>query len=231
MIRAVHVNALRMIRAVNVRTVRRAVLPAATRLLYEHRLGVRTSDFLMERDYASHLAAQGLEADERVGHFASDWLTLPRILRRRELDGEVFVDVGCGEGRMLLEAALRYRPARCIGVELSSELARVARANVKRAGSRLRCPVEVVEADAAAWEIPVDASVFYLFNPFRGTVFTGFLERLLASLDAAPRTVRLICRLPREHEQVVATGRARVVRLGRSLRRGGDSHLVMYELA
>jgi predicted RNA methylase len=191
---------------------------------------VQTSDFLMDGDYAAHLAAQGVGAGERVGHFASDWLTLPRILRRRDLDGEVFVDVGCGEGRMLLEAALRYRPTRCVGVELSSELAGVARANVNRAGRRLRCPVEVVEADATSWEIPADASVVYLFNPFRGAVFAGFLERLLASLDAAPRTIRLVYCLPREHEQMVASGRARVVRLGRSLRGRGDSHLLMYEV-
>ena len=53
---------------------------------------------------------RGEDAGELVGYSASDWLTLPRILRAGDVCRDnVFVDLGCGEGQMLLEAARRYR--------------------------------------------------------------------------------------------------------------------------
>ena len=60
--------------------------------------------------------------------------------------------------------------------------------------------------------VPPDVTVVFLFNPFNGRVFGGALAKVLRSLDAHPRPLRLIYVNPVEEEQVVATGRARLVR-------------------
>ena len=67
-------------------------------------------------------------------------------LRPRD-EGDVFVDFGCGKGRVLFLAA-RYRFARIIGVELSERMAEQARRNLAR---EPRVVVEV--ANAAAWPV------------------------------------------------------------------------------
>ncbi len=206
----------------------------ATAFFYDRRLGTRTSDFIMGEDYAHHLSAQGLTVGERVGHYSSDWLTLPRILRQDDVSREdVFVDIGSGQGRMLLEAAMRYRFKRVIGVEVSEELATVAIDNVRNACGRIRgADIDIVCCDVLDYQIPPDATVFYLFNPFRGSVFDEFVKRLFASVDAHPRRVRVIYRHPREEEALLRTGRVRRVRIGRSLlsSRERNAHIVMYEV-
>ena len=143
----------------------------------------------------------------------SPWLDFRRILPRSEVGpDDVFVDIGVGMGRMLLVAG-RYPMKRVIGVEISEELAEIARANVQRARRRLKVrDVEVIAADALEWEIPDDLTIVYFFNPFEGETFACVFDRILASLDRAPRRMRVVYRKPTQHEYVMGTGRARVVR-------------------
>ena len=168
------------------------------------------------------------DAGELVGHSASEWLTLPRILRRDDVGrDDVFVDLGCGEGRMLLEAARRYPFKRVVGVELSGQLAAVASRNVAGHGR-----IEVVRSNVLDWPIPPDTSVFYLYNPFKGSVFARTVARIIASAAAHPRRIRLIYQLPREEAALLATGHFRRVRIGHSLlgARERNPNIVLYEL-
>src|SRR3712207_4322280 len=72
--------------------------------------------------------------------------------------------------------------------------------------------VEIVTGDALAYEIPDDVTVLYLYNPFTGETFQKVLDNVVASLERAPRRLRVIYRRPTEHDRVMATGRARQVR-------------------
>lgn len=83
---------------------------------------------------------------------------------------DVLLDYGCGKGRIITVGATHlFR--RVIGIELLPELAAIARQNLTRAGKRLNClETEVVTADATTYEVPLDVSVIFLFNPFRGEV-------------------------------------------------------------
>lgn len=47
--------------------------------------------------------------------------------------GETVYDLGCGDGRILIEAVQRYR-AKAVGIEISPKIAAEARAHIKRAG-------------------------------------------------------------------------------------------------
>jgi tRNA1(Val) A37 N6-methylase TrmN6 len=151
----------------------------------------------------------GLEHPDRVGYTAS---------------------FGCGKGRIVLEAAQRYRFQRVVGVELAPELSRVAREIVAREQARLRCSdVRIETADATEYPVPDDMSHAYLYNPFTGTTFERVRENILDSLDRAPRPLRIIYLNPVEHEALTAGGRFRLVRRVRLPRVG--SAAAIYDAA
>jgi ubiquinone/menaquinone biosynthesis C-methylase UbiE len=54
--------------------------------------------------------------------------------------GETLYDLGCGDGRILIAAAERFK-VKAVGVEISSHLVRKASENVKRAGLQNRVKV------------------------------------------------------------------------------------------
>jgi SAM-dependent methyltransferase len=192
--------------------------------------------FGFPREAADKVALQtvGLDDTSRVGHEPSPWFILPRILRREEIGSEdVFLDMGAGMGRVLLEAARLYPFKRAVGVELSEDFARVAGEVIERNRHRLRCKqVECVCADARDYRLPDDVTVVYLYNPFLGDVFAAAVQSILASVERRPRRLRLIYFNPEEHDQLVATGRIHHVRNGRRIlhpRRRTD-RLRLYEV-
>jgi SAM-dependent methyltransferase len=95
-----------------------------------------------------------------------------------------FVDIGCGKGRTLLLAAeLGFRHV--VGVELSEELARTARDNIRALG----VDGEVQVVDAARMRFPDEPLLVYLYNPFGEATLKAVLENLRDSLRARPREV------------------------------------------
>ncbi|WP_346433895.1 class I SAM-dependent methyltransferase [Nonomuraea composti] len=177
------------------------------RLMYDQRYGVNTADF-------ADLADFGLDHPERVYYSPAHWGTLRRALPAGDVSHrDVFLDLGAGKGRMVLEAAGRYPFRRVIGVELSPELTEVARANLARTRLRLRArEVEFVSSDVLDYDIPDDVSVVFLNNPFRGRTFAAAMERLLHSADRNPRPITLIYFNPVEEAHLLSTGRFRHLR-------------------
>ncbi len=120
---------------------------------------------------------------------------VPWCLARAAMDvlpmstGDVFLDYGCGMGRVLLMAA-RRELKRVIGVESLPALARLAQQNVAAAISRLRSPVELVVADASTWAVPDDVTVAFLFNPLVGAAAAQ--RALAASLRRKHRHLRIL---------------------------------------
>lgn len=157
---------------------------------------------------------------DRVGYEASSWWVLPRVLPPNEVaPNDVFLDYGSGKGRVLYQAARQYPFRRVIGVELSEELNAVARGNIARNASRLRCrDVEIVTMDAADYRLPDDVSIVYLYNPFKGELFARVVANMVASLDRRPRQMRVIYRTPLEEDALLGTGRFRLVRTVRGVR-------------
>jgi SAM-dependent methyltransferase len=173
-------------------------------LFYERRFGLDTSASV-------HLPEHG---GDTIGYQAAGWRMQQRWLPRHAVSAsDVFLDVGCGKGRAVFQVARRHALKRVIGLELSAELAEVARRNIERNRARLRCTdVEIVVADARQWPIPDDVTIVYLFNPFRGAIFETFTERLLESVDRRPRRVRILYVNPTERDVLERTGRVRLVR-------------------
>lgn len=103
---------------------------------------------------------------------------------------DLVVDIGCGDARVLIEAARHYG-CRGRGIERDPSLVADARRNVAAAGLADR--IEIVEGDAANADVG-DATVVFAFLP---TDTVGrMLEPTLASLPVGARFV--------SHEQVGA---------------------------
>lgn len=104
-----------------------------------------------------------------------------------------FVDLGCGKGRALLVAS--ERPFRdIIGVELSPELAAVARRNVARMGELHpeRTAIRVVVADASTFSLPAGDLVVFLYHPFGAELVARVVSGIEAALAAEPRQLYVI---------------------------------------
>lgn len=57
--------------------------------------------------------------------------------------------------------AAQYQFSDVIGVELSAEMAAIARQNINRLNGRRKCQdVRITEADATAYAVPVDSTTF-----------------------------------------------------------------------
>jgi len=187
-----------------------------TDLLFERRLGVRTSGDV-------ELQELGIAADGREKYRPVGWLTLRRILPPSAVTtDDVFLDIGSGMGRaVLLAAAYPFR--RVIGVELSPRLVDIAHDNVDRCRARLRCKdVVLVNADALEYEIPDDVTVVFMYNPVRGAIFAAVVEHMLDSYDRRPRTMRLVYANPIEEPTLLSTGRIRTIRRTRGFRPGRE---------
>jgi len=105
----------------------------------------------------------------------------------------VFVDYGSGAGRAVLMAST-YPFREVVGIELAPWLHARAQANVRafpaeavRAGA-----IRLVCANAAAFELPPDPAVLYLYNPFGAGVMRQVRANIEASLARHPRPITII---------------------------------------
>ena len=121
--------------------------------------------------------------------------------------GAVFVDIGCGKGRVLLLAA-QQNFRKVVGIEFAGDLCAVARRNAEKFGQRvnLSAEIEVIEADAATYRFRADETVLFMYNPFGPAVLEGVLANLRDSLAADPRRIWLIYNTPNHHDMVMRSG-------------------------
>lgn len=179
---------------------------AATDLFFDRRYGVRTAGQIGPGEL-------GLTGPGRQGYRPAGWMSLRRILRRRDVtDHDVFVDLGSGMGRIVMQAA-RYPFRKVIGIEISGTLHGIARENIDRHRQRLRCQdIELVHADVLEYDLPDDVTVVFLYNPFRGEIFATVIQQLLRSVERNPRSLRIIYVNPVEERLLLGTRRIRLVR-------------------
>lgn len=109
----------------------------------------------------------------------------------------VFVDLGSGKGRALLLAA-KAGFAEVIGVEFAPEIHRDALANVAAftrkddSGRRIR----LVCRDAAAYDLPAQNLVLFLYNPFFGEVMKAVAAKVAHFLEEFDHDLVLLYRNP-----------------------------------
>jgi predicted RNA methylase len=138
--------------------------------------------------------------DEGVHYTPLPYPLIARMLRVLDLrSSDVFVDVGCGKGRVVC-CACRLLVKRVVALELNRELLDQAMENARRVRGR-RAPVEPVGISADEYEFS-DATVVYLYNPFNARITGLVMEQLYRSYLQAPRTIRVVYANP-VHESVL----------------------------
>lgn len=108
---------------------------------------------------------------------------------------KVFVDLGCGKGKVLLVASgFGFREVR--GVEISPSLCEIARRNcaIHETKNRTKIVFSILNLDALEYEIRDDEAVFFLFNPFDAYVLERVVQNILVSLQKYQRKVWIIYR-------------------------------------
>jgi hypothetical protein len=173
-------------------------------LVFERRYRVRTSGRV-------HLDAHD---SENICYAAVSWRQLRRALPPNSVsERDVFIDLGSGMGRAVLEAAAIYPFRRVIGVELVEDLHRISQQNLAGTSRRLRCQnIELICDDLRHYQIPDDVTVVFMNNPVRGSIFVAVLGEISASIKRNPRSMRLIYGNPLEDAAVMETGEWRMVR-------------------
>lgn len=153
----------------------------ATNLLGERGLGVDTRGLIQIQRIAPN--EPDLRDSTPIGYGA-----VTSVLKSLPIDRSRsgFLDYGSGKGRACVVAAhLGFEPV--IGVELSEELAAVARNNLEGMRRRRSRRAEIIAADARSFEVPADINVAYFFNPFVGPPLDAVVSNLRRSVELTPR--------------------------------------------
>ena len=129
---------------------------------------------------------------DAVRYTPTTYGVLPSILPYVGSD-DVFVDLGCGKGRVVWFVATRCRLKKVIGIEIVPELARIAKRNIAK--SKPPTPVQIIEGDAATTDL-VEGTVYFLFNPFGEWTLVEVLKNIERSLVAHPRRICILYHVP-----------------------------------
>jgi len=128
---------------------------------------------------------------------------LQRVLSALDIKmGDAIIDFGCGKGGALITLA-EYEFSKITGVEISGELAVIARKNL----GRLKLDnVAVICCDAREFLELDDYNYIYFFNPFPCSVMVDVIENISQSITRKPRKVNIIYLNPECHDQIIKQG-------------------------
>jgi SAM-dependent methyltransferase len=147
------------------------------------------------------------------GHYDSPWATAEhifyssvwysevfRILRFLELSqSDVFLDIGCGKGRVTCCAARRCI-RRVIGIDDVEEMTSAAAANAQTLRNR-RTEISIARCKAEDFEYS-EATVLYLYNPFGASTLLRVLDQIKTSLNTHRREIKIAYVNPK-HDYVI----------------------------
>lgn len=161
-------------------------------VLFDVRYGLDTD----ASDDLTTLTISGANREHARAYQATRVFSLRAIFPRLKAEAQaesVFVDLGCGKGRVLLVAAeFGFKTVR--GVEFASELCETAKRNctIYAAKRRLDTTFTITCTDAAEYPIAADEDVYFMFNPFDDVVMHRVLDNIAASCRLHPRPLLIL---------------------------------------
>ncbi len=151
----------------------------------------KVSSILTERWLNIHTTDR-VEAltDEGIHYTPLPYVMITRMFEvLKPTKDDVFLDVGCGKGRVLC-CASRLPMKRVVGIEQNDQLLKVAGRNVECL--RGACtPVDLVCTSAETYSYD-GATIVYLYNPFNERITRVMTARLRESVARAPRKLRIV---------------------------------------
>lgn len=118
-------------------------------------------------------------------------------------EGDSLLDVGCGKGVVLKEAA-KQPFHKITGIDIDSRLIGIANKNL--AILHLTDRVECIEADALRYSRYKDYNTFFLFNPFGEEVLQAVINRIIEE-KAGEHQIRIIYHNPVYRKVIEETGK------------------------
>ena len=117
------------------------------------------------------------------------YLVINQILARLAMGKEdVFVDIGCGKGRVLC-CACRKPLRKVVGIEVNESLVKLALANANRV-RRKKTEVQVLAMPAEEFDY-ADTTAIYLYNPFGPPIMDKVFARIDESYRRKPRKLQV----------------------------------------
>ena len=172
-------------------------------LVRRHKVS-RTFDEIYGTNTAGRVAVENLQIESPNREHGNPYDPVPVSLFTKLLENikvrhedYVFLDLGSGKGRTLLLAS-NYPFRKIIGVEYSQPLHAVALQNIAQYRSdHRRCfNVELVHIDATKYEIPLEPTICFFYNPFDETIMRAVLTNFRESLERCPRDIKFIYYVP-----------------------------------
>jgi len=155
---------------------------------YDKKLGIDTSI-----DSDSHIITQGIYGDS-VKYEPTAYDTIQKVIDYLRLNkDDVFVDFGCGKGRVIFSIATQ-KIKKVIGIELDEKLVTIAKANLRNLKLQ-NTPIEILNIDATNFD-PKEGTIFFMFHPFGEKTLKIAINNIKNSLNAYPRKIRIVYNNP-----------------------------------
>ena len=156
-------------------------------------------DFKNRIDTASWYSIADLAKENDVAKHAvlyqgTKILPLASLFKRLDIkEDQVFVDIGSGKGRVLMLAS-KYGFKKVKGIEFSGFLCLIAEQNIEKykAINNSKTHFEIINIDAAKYQIGYDENVFFMYNPFDEFIMKKVLNNIMDSIEENKREVLVI---------------------------------------
>lgn len=157
---------------------------------YEKQLGINTHSIVN----LDKLTLAGEDSKQNHHYQGASYYILFSIFEKLPIETRIFpfIDYGCGKGRALFVAE-QCGFTNLIGVDIAKELIDNANANKKAYHKKNeQSNLDFLFEDATKFQIPIDAQVFYFFNPFGEDILQKVINNIKASVKLNPRKIYCI---------------------------------------
>lgn len=180
-------------------------------------LNVSTVDSGQWEQFHWSLGAQDRSVNSDGNAYGTpDYYYVRRIVSMlRPGPGDIVYDIGSGRGRILC-VACRMKVRKCVGIEISPDLAEASRINAAKVRGK-RAPIEIRCEDAAAADLS-DGTIYFLFNPFGPRTLEAVLNNIESSLASNPRRIQIAYYNSLHHEVLESRAWARPARAFQTFR-------------
>ena len=137
-----------------------------------------------------HLRKQGIDTSNTTIYTAASYPLLDYTFEHIPLTSRKhFIDIGSGMGRAMCVAA-HYGFKKVSGVEFSDRFCKIANKNVVITKQTIPSfDYNILNKDAADFEIPEDADCLFFFNPFNELIMKKVINNTLKSLKKKPHNL------------------------------------------
>ena len=146
-----------------------------------------------------------VESEEKLNateYFPTPYYIVSKVFKlvKNELVGSIFIDIGCGAGRVLT-FVYKFKPKKIIGVEFSKNLFLIAEKNLSVFfKNKKNVDWELIHKNIINYSIPKNANVFFFYDPFDAKIMDKVIKKIKLSVKKQKRQILIIYISPRNRD-------------------------------